>query len=94
MTKKDIPADLKLSRRELFEKLDKELDEIKKNSEKINELSEDIEVIADNINELITILREGADGETVIDDGLPRARKHIEELRKQADTLERVVSRP
>lgn len=89
-TKKGYEGYLDLSRKQLFELIEKKQEDIHKTQDEISDLSSDIDVLNNDIEQLIIVLREGADGEFVVhdDENLPRARKHIEELRKQADALE------
>lgn len=90
VTEKGYQGYLDLSRKQIFELIEKKQEEIHKTQDEISDWASEIDQLNSDIGELLTILREGADGEFVVhdDENLPRARKHIEELRKQADALE------
>lgn len=89
-TEKGYQGYFELSRKQIFELIEKKQEEIHKTQEEISDLSSDVDVLNSDIEELLIILCEGAGGKFVVhdDQNLPRARKHIEELRKQADALE------
>lgn len=89
-TKKGYEGYLDFSRKQIFVLIEKKQEEINEAQDKISDLASFIDKINSDIEALLDVLREGADGVMVVhdEDNLPRAKKHIEELRKQADTLE------
>lgn len=95
VTDKGYQGYFDLSRKQLFELIEKKQEKINKAQEEISDWVGEIDQLNGDIEELLTILREGADGEFVIhdDQNLPCAKKHIQELRIQADMLQKSIKR-